>query len=221
MKIVVISDTHSLHNQLLIPECDLLLHAGDFTAHGHIPEANIFAHWFAKQPAKYKVAIPGNHDFCCEAQPALIKEIFTNLGCHLLIDNMITLDGLNIYGSPYQPWFYDWAFNFPSEEPEKSLQAKRKWSQIPDETNILLVHGPPYKCLDRVNTKGINEEWNVGCKHLLERIKQLSDLKLVATGHIHEARGSMMLNNTHIINAACASLGSSFSKLRPPFHINL
>lgn len=219
IKICAISDTHTYHNQLTIPECDLLLHAGDFTSMGSLTDVTSFASWFSKQPAKHKIAIPGNHDFFCEDNSYIAKEIFKQVGTTLLIDQAITIEGVNIYGSPWQPWFHSWAFNFPEHEPAKSKKAEETWKLIPDNTNILLVHGPPYNILDKVMHPRQWEDPNVGCKALRKRIQELHDLKLVITGHIHEANGHIKLNNIDIYNVAICQLGNQFSNTREPVTI--
>jgi len=55
------------------------------------------------------VAIAGNHDFCFEDYRSDCEDELTNRG--YLQDQEVTIDGLRFYGSPWQPWFYDWAFN--------------------------------------------------------------------------------------------------------------
>ena len=49
-------------------------------------------------------------------------------------------DNVRIYGSPWQPEFYNWAFNLPRNGEE----MKARWDAIPDNTDILITHGPAY-----------------------------------------------------------------------------
>src|SRR5262245_26487612 len=45
MKICCISDTHEMHERLEIPQCDLLLHAGDITFRGDLHRIAEFDDW--------------------------------------------------------------------------------------------------------------------------------------------------------------------------------
>ena len=74
----------------------------------------------------------------------------------------------------------------------------RLWAQIPDDTEILLSHGPPKGYLDRT-ADGIH----AGSESLRRRLEQLDRLKLVCCGHIHEAHGQDTLpNGARIVNAS-------------------
>ena len=48
------------------------------------------------------------------------------------------MEGVKVYGSPWQPWFGGWAFNL-----ERGPDIAAKWALIPDDTDVLLTHGPP------------------------------------------------------------------------------
>ena len=63
MKIVLISDTHGLHDKILLPQGDMIIHAGDVSNKGTYGEVTSFLHWFKNLPFKHKVFIAGNHDF--------------------------------------------------------------------------------------------------------------------------------------------------------------
>lgn len=63
MKLVIISDTHGAHEQLTLPEGDILIHCGDHSAGRGSPlETFDFEEWFRSQDYKYKMYIAGNHD---------------------------------------------------------------------------------------------------------------------------------------------------------------
>jgi predicted phosphodiesterase len=50
MRLCCISDTHSLHDQVVLPQAspaDVLVHAGDFTGNGTIEQVSDFALWMA------------------------------------------------------------------------------------------------------------------------------------------------------------------------------
>lgn len=68
MRIVCISDTHGLHDEVKVPDGDILIHAGDHCNHGRQSEVRRFDAWMAKQPHKHKIFIAGNHDWPWQKQ---------------------------------------------------------------------------------------------------------------------------------------------------------
>lgn len=63
-RLCIIADTHGKHRDLTIPECDLLIHCGDFCNIGQ-QEQETFEDvdaWFAEIPAGQIICIGGNHD---------------------------------------------------------------------------------------------------------------------------------------------------------------
>lgn len=204
MIISMISDTHTKHCQLELPGGDLLIHAGDLMNSGYnLHEVEDFCKWFDAQH-KYdkKVFIAGNHDRAFENKPEEVKEIldrFPNL--IYLQDEMFNLYSLDadksvkIYGSPWQPEFYNWAFNLPKGGP--GLMSK--WEAIPKDTDILITHGPPQDHLD-VSGPPYNEP-HLGCALLREKVDEQPP-KIHIFGHIHGSYGYKFYNGTHFINAA-------------------
>src|SRR5271154_516371 len=110
-KVVLISDTHNQHPRPIIPEGDILIHAGDLTMRGTEIEVEEALNWLAEQPHLFKVFIAGNHDFLFEQQPENARRLAAERGLFYLQDSEAMLQGVLIYGSPWQPWFHDWAFN--------------------------------------------------------------------------------------------------------------
>lgn len=193
LSIVLTSDLHGYLPDL--PDCDILLIAGDICPDGG-PDHQAdwldgpFRRWLCQQPAKEVVAVAGNHDFVFQDDPNLVPK----LPWHYLQDSVVNLMGVNIYGTPWQPVFFDWAFNLD----EPALAGK--WKLIPDDTQILLLHGPPHGYGDR-NSEGTH----TGSPSLTRRIRQIKP-QLVVCGHIHEARGEYQLDGTRIINASQLNL---------------
>jgi len=175
LEIVVISDTHNLHKYLELPDGDMIIHAGDFCTWGKPQEAMVFKQWFSQLPYKYKVCIAGNHDRCMESIPALALD-FKSAGIYYLLDDEVVIEDIKIYGSPYTPEFGPFAFMYK--------RGNRSWHVIPDDTDILVTHGPPYGILDLCP-----DGFVAGCKDLLQRISELKDLKYHIFGHIHEGYG--------------------------------
>lgn len=192
MRLVFISDTHSQHDLLRLPEGDVLLHCGDFSKKGELPDVQRFLDWFGAQPHRHKVLIAGNHDFLAERSPALFREMVPD-NVTYLNDSGCEIEGLHIWGSPIQPWFYDWAFNR-----QRGADIRRHWDLIPENTDVLLTHGPPYGILDEVK----RDRRPVGCRDLLHRLRDLPSVKIHAFGHIHEAYGSQEVGGTLFLNAS-------------------
>lgn len=203
LKIVFISDTHTSHNDLKIPECDILIHCGDMSFLGKPNEMRDFAKWLDKQTqAKHIIVSVGNHEVAFENQLPLSRTWITE-HCprvNLLIHEAKEIEGIKFFVSPYTPRFNNWAFNVDRGEP-----ISKYWNEIPEDTEILITHGPPKGVLDDVvHISGIREGIeHVGCQDLLDRVQKLSKLKIHAFGHIH-AWGSLTEVNKGImfINAS-------------------
>ncbi|MGV3656308.1 MAG: metallophosphatase domain-containing protein [Chitinophagaceae bacterium] len=203
MKFVAISDTHCRHKSLKLPKGDVLLHAGDVTYKGERWEVMDFLDWFGKQNYTYKIFIAGNHDFYFEKissaamQAVLPKEVI------YLNDSGITINNINVWGTPVTPWYYNWAFNRP-----RGTAINRHWQLIPADTDVLITHGPPYGLLDTV----INGR-NTGDKDLRKRVEALKP-KVHLFGHIHESYGVEKRGETKFINATV--LNESYELVNPP-----
>ena len=198
MKIIAISDLHGFLPE--IPPCDLLLIAGDIcpTSNHRVPFQaewlnTVFRVWLESLRQVGKViGIAGNHDFIFQNAAHLVPP---DLNWIYLEDSLTEYRGLRIWGTPWQPWFHDWAFNF-LPGPAGEDQATRKWTQIPNDTAILVTHGPPQHILDET-IRGRH----VGCPQLLHRIHQLKALKLHVFGHIHESYGTHIEDGVLHVNA--------------------
>jgi Icc-related predicted phosphoesterase len=192
--IVCISD---LHEHLVdIPVCDLLLIAGDvsFAFKGdhtakHAFLAGEFKQWLDGVPADEIVLVAGNHDQSIETHG-----IPDGLRCHYLEDAGLELFGLRIWGTPWQPWFYDWAFNAPRRDGEAFLG--QKFAAIPSSVDIVVAHGPPRGYGDV--TRGDEHVGSIAMTRTLERVQP----QLMVCGHIHPAYGQYRLGATEIINAS-------------------
>jgi predicted phosphodiesterase len=213
MKIVAMSD---MHGELPdIPPCHLLLLAGDLTPvtdHSSFFQAcwldREFRAWLERQPARKVIGIAGNHDFIFERDPDLVPG---GLPWTYLQDSGMEWEGLKIWGTPWQPWFFDWAFNGGPED------LKRKWSLIPEGTDILVVHGPPYGYGDGVPERSGSVR-RCGCPHLLERIHEVQP-RLVVYGHIHEGRGQWQLGSTLLANVTIVD--GSYQRVFEPWMTEL
>ena len=187
-RITFISDTHNNHEQLELLPGNILVHCGDFSNRGTLREITAFNTWLGRQPFEHKVIIAGNHDLLFEENNTLARSLITN--AHYLEDSGIILEGIKFWGSPVTPWFFNWAFNRLRGE-----EIKKHWDMIPDDTNILITHGPPFEIKDYAHGE------HLGCEDLLDKVFSLSSLKTHAFGHIHEGAGESVQNGVHFANA--------------------
>jgi len=223
MKITFISDTHGKHNQITkdLPGGDILIHAGDFMNSGYFKQEAIeFFKWFdAIDTYDTKILIAGNHDRWMEADPEAAKGVLTGYKTiEYLQDEQVTLyydgpngdfpeDNVRIYGSPWQPEFCNWAFNLP----RNGDKMKAYWDAIPNHTDILVTHGPPFGFLD---LPGFGKPRNVGCELLRYRIDELRP-KIHVFGHIHGSYGYYYNGHTHFFNASV--LNEQYVYVNSPF----
>ena len=178
MRIVCISDTHGVFPDR-VPEGDVLIHAGDITDLGRKLEWEEALRWFDAQSHRHKISIPGNHDL---DHTDLFSQHYP-----LLIGSSIDVEGLSIYGAPWQSNWPGWAYWTPS--------SKELWADIPEGTNLLVTHAPAYGILD----SQFGMDW--GCPFLLARILDLCPL-LHVCGHIHGGYGTYSNGCTTFVNAA-------------------
>ena len=207
MLVTLISDTHDQHRSVNLPGGDLLIHTGDFMTSGYSKlQAEDFFKWMEYQDYDDIVFIAGNHDRIMQNEPDAMKGILDGYKCiDYLEDTELVLYGdgpngdlpennIRIYGSPWQPEFYDWAFNLP----RNGDVLKSKWDAIPTNTDILLTHGPAWGILDEVyNRRGVH----LGCELLTERIAVVKP-KIHVCGHIHSGHGYYFDGTTHFFNAS-------------------
>jgi predicted phosphohydrolase len=188
--LVILGDTHELHREVEVPDGDILLFTGDLTMFSKRRQAvTDFNTWLGELPHRYKVCTVGNHEFLAESEPHF-HALLSN--ARVLINESIEIDGLRIFGSPATV-HYGGAFGMSS-----ASDRARLWSRIPRNTNILLVHGPPWGILDCA--PGSDE--HVGDPELRGAIKNLPDLRLVAFGHAHGAYGQLEVDGILHVNAA-------------------
>lgn len=187
MRLIFISDTHGEIPD--VPDGDVLIHCGDATMMGRRKEVENFNDWLGTLPHKNKLFIPGNHDFLFEENWKEAKDIMTNAIC--LKDEGLNINGIKFWGTPWCSRFGDWAFMHSEEG------LKNEFSKIPEDTDILITHGPPNGILDKVVRGG----WHVGSRALIEAIKRVKP-EIVSFGHIHEGYGIIEQDGIKYINAS-------------------
>eukprot|EP00980_Cylindrotheca_fusiformis_P013875 scaffold3598_cov115-Cylindrotheca_fusiformis.AAC.11 len=210
VRIVCISDTHGKHREVCLPPGDILIHGGDFTKCGEIGSIRDLGAYFQESGFAEVVCIAGNHDL--PLHPGFYKEQWKRFhatpvdmnkaqhaltGCTYLNDSSYTTKhGLEVYGSPWSPFFFDWAFNL-----YRGRDIREKWELIPDSSDILITHGPPLGRGDFTSS-----HIRAGCYDLLVEVQQRVKPRVHIFGHIHEGAGVSYDGSTIYINASNLNL---------------
>jgi len=198
VKIVCISDTHGEHASVNLPDGDILVHAGDVTAHGSRDDLHAFVEWFSQQPHEHKIFIGGNHDHYLEQYPDKVLEVAQANNVIYLNDSGIEVANIRFWGSPITPRFHDWSFM--RDEPE----IQKHWALIPDDTHFLITHGPVWGIMDEVVRSPVLTE-HTGCPSLATRVKQIKP-NFHVFGHIHEGYGKLSQEGTHFLNVSTMNM---------------
>ena len=194
MKITCLSDTHGGHHEFKdVGSGDVVVFAGDVTNVGELHLLVSFLNWAENLNFKHKILVAGNHDWCfSDRNRYLAIEECSIRGIIYLEDSKREINGVNFYGSPWQPEFCDWAFNLP-----RGNALLEKWSMIPNDTDVLITHTPPSSILD-VN---LGDE-HCGCEDLFDEVTNRVKPMFHVFGHIHLGYGVCKKENTVFINAS-------------------
>ena len=198
MRIIAVSDTHNQYHKLDIPNGDVFIHAGDIDIYSNSEELEEFNSWLGTlPPLMHKIVIAGNHDMHLERIGyRKTQQRLTN--ATYLYNSGITIGGIKFWGSPFSALFGNWAFMRASEG------MRDIWSEMPEDLDVLITHGPSYSVLD---TCYYPVTHNVGCKELLKAV-EIKKPKVHIVGHIHESHGrtencfnvSVMDENYQLVN---------------------
>lgn len=220
MIIDCISDLHGSFPKL--DGGDLLIVAGDLTARDEPYQHQNVLYWLGQQDYKKVIFIAGNHDGCYESKyynlnyVNFLYEFGPKKTITYLQDSGCEFEGLKIWGSPWTPEFCNWHFMLPRHSDE--LQAK--WDLIPNDTDILITHGPALGILDYTSPNKIGDR--LGCNMLRKAVERVKP-KLHVFGHIHGGYGQMLLKhegpNTICVNAAY--MDENYNPTNKPIRIEL
>jgi len=217
MKIAFISDTHCKHaeidSQLRGKGIDILIHSGDGSNHkervfnnNELRDCLAWMESFSN--IKHKIYVPGNHDTSLESG-LVRKDDFKSI--NILINESLEIIGekiIKIYGSPITPSFgTGWAYNC------KRNKIDKYWNMIPNDTNILVTHGPAKGILDK--TEDFDRKIvNVGCKALFNKIMEVQPM-YHAFGHLHDEYG-FLNHGTKTLGEKCKTtfINSSIVNLK-------
>ena len=212
MKLIIISDTHGEYKKLInLPKGDVLIYAGDISTYGEKIEFKDFNVWLGKQGHKHKIVIAGNHDkYLSTVGEFEIGNLLSN--CTYLENDGVEINGVKFWGSPITPTFLNWYFMA-----DRGEEIRKYWDLIPDDTNVLITHGPAYGILDKVDPR--YGEGSIGCEELWERIKKLEKLKLHCFGHIHGSYGFYKREGLQFINASL--MNEDYELVNKPIEVEI
>ena len=189
-----ISDLHGTHQDLKVPEADIMIVSGDATNNfeSWINEQELlnFIDWYSKVDVKYKIYVPGNHDTFCFNNNKRVRQLFKSKEIIYLDKDSVEIEGLVIYGDPVTPRYGNWAFM------ADRAKIHKHWEGIPEDVNILITHGPPKGILDLTEDR-LGDLTLVGCNSLRRRVNELQNLVLHCFGHIHDTRS---ITNAGVLN---------------------
>lgn len=214
MKIVATSDLHGY--QPVLPEGDVLVLAGDLTGHGDDIDIYRLSKWLLTIAHSFKaiIVVAGNHDWWFQERGSshgALYRMWREHGIYYLEDDYVTIDGVKFYGSPWTPQFFNWAFMREDEE------LAQFFASIPQDTDVLVTHGPPANILDLTNRGP-----NAGSVSLMEAVFRVEP-KVHIFGHIHEAYGGASLSADDVTirfyNVAHCNL--AYEPVQPPVVIDV
>jgi predicted phosphohydrolase len=200
--------------QFDIPHGDVLIHAGDFSRSGMLPDLRHFRAFVDQLPHIQKILVAGNHELTLHSElyatnaksfheslfkkksfnpveyAAQCRAVMTtgewptfsylqDSKCFLTnpVDSATT--DISVYGSPWQPEHCSMAFGLP-----RGAALREKWDCIPDHTDVIVTHTPPFGILDQATDGTL-----CGCEDLLSVVKERVRPRLHVFGHIHEGHG--------------------------------
>ena len=201
LRVVCISDTHVRWNsleKLQLPDGDVLVHCGDFTNSGTKQEWKSMVRFMNEAASRFRhrVFICGNHDYVEKGQtPEKIQQMFGDAATYLQ-DSAVAIDGVKFYGTPCTN--INMAFHANEDQQEVVFSA------IPEDTDVLLTHQPPFNCLDLAWVRNSDNRRCHWCSQVHERYQHWGSKALrrrVAMvnpsvhvfGHVHDEKGVAQL----------------------------
>ncbi len=207
MRICSLSDTHRQHQKIKIEKCDLFIFAGDAEINS-LSALHDFKEWLLSIDAKEIIVIFGNHDTEAERLGrCFLKSYFKSNDIIYLENETVEIEGLKIWGSPFSKEFNAWAFM------KESYYLKPIWESIPNDTDIVITHGPAFGICDNVYPSNENH----GCKELRKVIDKIQP-KFHICGHLHESYGQIT-NKTKTIN--CSVLNEKYELVNNPIYFEI
>lgn len=203
MRLVVTSDTHFPFKPELVPDGDIFLHCGDLMYDGQGHEWNPVLESLAALPHKYKILVPGNHDYYIAHYEGLAaSQLRRQAGVKLVRPHDACVDlpnGMTILTIPYVTGLPGWAYNVGEDWLLDWLNAQYR------EADIIAAHAPMYKILDAIDPAGDTaaSRNHVGSWAQSRWYHQLmTKPEYYFNGHIHESYGEHHEWGTSFYNVA-------------------
>jgi len=193
MKIIGISDLHGNLN-FTVPECDLLLIAGDvFPAYRNKIQSffiqaefiRVFEAWLNLQPCKKVIYIAGNHDWLFETvnDSIIVKGKITYLN-----NDAVKVGKHKVFGFPWSLHFNNWAFNCSEENIKNNINK-----DLLGQSDIWLFHSPMYGINDLIGGK------HIGSKTIRKLFNKYKP-KYYVHGHNHINQQTNNVYNVTLLN---------------------
>lgn len=181
-----VSDSHQRHQEYVLTPVDIIIHSGDESNQKdsilNSLEFDEFIDWYKNYPATYKILVPGNHSSYIFDNLGWCKKLCKNLGIILLVDELIEIEELSIFGTPYTHDFGNWVYTLPKDA------IGRRCANYPP-CDILVTHGPPRGVLD---SSPMDQE-NCGERGQLKYCQKYNPL-IHMFGHIHSSTKEGIIN---------------------------
>lgn len=201
VRVVCISDTHN--TRPILPDSDILIHAGDLTENGSFEEMQRELSWLSSQLHQHKIFVAGNHDVLFDddflakyperkygdkrtrkdldwGSVIYLQDTSTTLKFHPKSQEPTSL---TIFGSPWTPRYGISAFQY---HPNTETHWRNIFACLDKPPDILITHTPPHLHLDK------RDFHRAGCPFLAEEIHRLRP-KLHVFGHIHASYGKKLV----------------------------
>ncbi len=206
MKIVATSDTHFSFGPELLPQGDMLLHAGDLMYTGYPDE------WYARVDSmaaleyKHKILVPGNHDFHIQNYPGIAKAEMRRRGKTTIVDGgFVKTPDLSILTIPYVTGLDGWAYNLSADEHGMGRFLAAVTDDGRNVPDIVVSHGPMYRVLDAIHPAEQDDmrRQHAGSWELRRWFDKLGKKPYAFIhGHIHESYGTEVIDGCKVFNVA-------------------
>jgi Icc-related predicted phosphoesterase len=224
MRLLCLSDMHGQLRPYDAPQftAHVAVIAGDVTPaqhryYGGRPEgllaqeqwfAHTFLPWVQMLPVEHVVMTWGNHDHLGEHPDRYRSLLPSNV--HVLVNESCVIDGMHFHGVPQTPRFHDWAFN----EDDTDTALGRRWSQVPEGTDVLISHGPPRGSVDWVHDRRSERVGSLTQAQWLQS-NPPNLPSMIVCGHLHSGGGHAgWCGDARILNVSIVD--ERYEVVRPP-----
>ncbi|KAL5421445.1 hypothetical protein PMIN04_005604 [Paraphaeosphaeria minitans] len=211
VRFLIMSDTHDGHDKILksTPQCDVLLHCGDFTQDGSPEAIKQVLDAFSKIEVELKLFIAGNHEIALDKEYYLsqggteeghqkARRLLCTPGIRFLEEGTheLTLKSgthFKIFVSPWTPRYDSSAFQYSTHKDRfNQSNMTPSWAEnvgttasiIPESVDIVMTHGPLKYVLDKPG-----DGTSAGREHLRRAIARTRP-RLHCFGHVHKGYGA-------------------------------